>query len=747
MMPVPGVQRIVGWPVHTRAYAENRGERRHWVEAPVEPKHILVEIGRQVLRADAMMGAEQPRLQVREDEVNHRQHLLCLFRVAVEHDALVSVAHGREMIVSLPAIGGDLAVRLDVVGDKRFQGSLAAILQNLQAQTPGVDGAAAALALLLAHLDCASNVHLVMNAASFAARLAADERLIQLDRPLCANTISVGANHADTQLMQQQERRLIAAHSKLALELQCRHAWRLRRHKVGSPEPDLQRCAGRVHNGPRSEVGISLALPAPQNRRAILEAVCLCRCATLGANKTIGPAGSLQVVAARPLIREPVLKFQQSRRKRLDHARTRPIVALGVNRIGMVQTTGATSVGSTLLSFRLSPFQDDEGFVRHLLTCRSSGEPRIAASLYESYLSLKTDSHKGRSATLYALATLYSWAESVDLELDSLLVGGLGLVAPEVSAFSMWLRTRLGNGNPERLSSEARHNHNQILHFCRQACVYFITQYGPADRTADRVRQIELLARAQERSWQKQRLKQRKPSVAPDLSDDELRRIEAFLLPQHRASSVGEAVAHRDYFIWRLTIEFGLRIGEILSLRLQDCPAQGRDFLSVVRIEERTDGVVDPRGANAPRPKTLSRDLHPLWSGSSVFRLIGTYSSRFRRTRVKEHERHVFRWVLPHPFLIVATNGNPLSISATQDIACAIKAGTGIDFHWHLGRHAFFNRMYQLAKTNQEQQDLVYWGGWESEKSLLIYSRKARADRARRIMRTENEKWAWMQLS
>lgn len=409
---------------------------------------------------------------------------------------------------------------------------------------------------------------------------------------------------------------------------------------------------------------------------------------------------------------------------------------------------GQFEVDSPLLSFKLSPFLDERGNARHLLTCRSSGAPKVAASLYESYLSLKTDSHKGRSASLYALATLYSWAESVDIDVDGLLVGGHGLTASEVSAFSIWLRSRLTGGGPEQLSAHDRHNHNQIVHFCRQACVYFISQYGAVnDRSAGRVREIELLVRAQERSWQKQRVKQRKQSVAPDLSDDELRCIEAFLLPKNRASSVSETVAHRDYLMWRLAIEFGLRIGEMLALRLQDCPGPGRDFLSVVRIEERVGDVVDPRGANAPRPKTLSRDLHPLWSGSNIFQLIGSYSSRFRRSRIKEHGRHVFRWCLPHPFLVVATSGKPLSVSSAQDVARKVKAGTGIDFHWHLGRHAFFNRMYQLARSNQEQQDLVYWGGWESEKSLLIYSRKARADRARGIMRTENEKWAWMQLS
>ena len=43
-----------------------------------------------------------------------------------------------------------------------------------------------------------------------------------------------------------------------------------------------------------------------------------------------------RVVAAHPFVREHALTFQQSCRKRLGQARTLPIVALGVNRIGMV---------------------------------------------------------------------------------------------------------------------------------------------------------------------------------------------------------------------------------------------------------------------------------------------------------------------------------------------------------------------------------------------------------------------------
>lgn len=371
----------------------------------------------------------------------------------------------------------------------------------------------------------------------------------------------------------------------------------------------------------------------------------------------------------------------------------------------------------------------------------------IAASIYETHLAHKSDSQKTRSGSLYGAANLYSWADENGIDLDVQLLNGEGLTTPQISAFSAWLRTRLGEGEKTKLSPESRTTHNQTLHFCRQICVHFITQYATSNSAvAERVMQIELIANSQGREWTRVRIKTRKKRVAPDLTDQELARIEEFLLPENRSRQVGQDIAWRDYLLWRLTIEFGLRLGEVLSLRLQDCPALGRNYISVVRIEERDDGVIDPRGAHAPRPKTLSRDLRFLWKETRFPHLIAQYTTRFRRASLKEHGRQVHRWILPHPFLIVATNGKPLSISTANDVASAIKAATGIKFHWHLARHAFFNRMYLRAKTNQELQDLVYWGGWESEKSLEIYSRRARADRAKGVMRSENEKWSWTAL-
>jgi hypothetical protein len=99
----------------------------------------------------------------------------------------------------------------------------------------------------------------------------------------------------------------------LTLELQRRHAGRLCRHKGRSPEPDLHRCPGRVHNGTRCEVGVSSALAAPQNRWSVLEAVGLTRCSAPWTHKTIRPSNSRKVVTTRSLVGEHTLEFQQSR--------------------------------------------------------------------------------------------------------------------------------------------------------------------------------------------------------------------------------------------------------------------------------------------------------------------------------------------------------------------------------------------------------------------------------------------------
>src|SRR3954453_6993391 len=75
--------------------------------AAVEPEHVLVEVGRQVLPADrAMMGAQQPALGEAEEEMDAGQPGRRLPPRGAELGRLVGVALGLQAGVAGPAVGG-----------------------------------------------------------------------------------------------------------------------------------------------------------------------------------------------------------------------------------------------------------------------------------------------------------------------------------------------------------------------------------------------------------------------------------------------------------------------------------------------------------------------------------------------------------------------------------------------------------------------------------------------------------------
>lgn len=74
-------------------------------------------------------------------------------------------------------------------------------------------------------------------------------------------------------------------------------------------------------------------------------------------------------------------------------------------------------------------------------------------------------------------------------------------------------------------------------------------------------------------------------------------------------------------------IELGLRIGEVLALRLEDCPARIRPTFKIIRIEER-EGSRDPRSKRPARPKTLGRELSPSFQTACSTQLWGSTRAR-----------------------------------------------------------------------------------------------------------------------
>ena len=106
MNPVPGVKCRIGRRHAADGKPQHGIESGHRVKPPVEPEDVFIEIRLQVVLGNGpMMRAENPRLQVREGEVNHRQMCVGLIGIASEDERVVPIAQGRQFSVNTPAIG------------------------------------------------------------------------------------------------------------------------------------------------------------------------------------------------------------------------------------------------------------------------------------------------------------------------------------------------------------------------------------------------------------------------------------------------------------------------------------------------------------------------------------------------------------------------------------------------------------------------------------------------------------------
>jgi len=157
------IKGLVGGARDAGSDTECQGKCRHRVKTPVEPEYEFVEIRRQMLRAHSVVRSQQPRFQIGENEVNHRERFLGFFGVAAESHGLVPVADRWEVIVPQPAICDDLATRLNAVRYKRLQGVLAAITDDPQAQATRVNITTPSRDPLVANLNCTNPICLVVN--------------------------------------------------------------------------------------------------------------------------------------------------------------------------------------------------------------------------------------------------------------------------------------------------------------------------------------------------------------------------------------------------------------------------------------------------------------------------------------------------------------------------------------------------------------------------------------------------------
>lgn len=242
----------------------------------------------------------------------------------------------------------------------------------------------------------------------------------------------------------------------------------------------------------------------------------------------------------------------------------------------------------------VTKFVTDDGKVRALLLDRKTAQPSIIGSIFESSQSRQTSSYNSLVSALGGLAVLLSWAAENGVDVERRLLQGLPLNPREIDRFCIWLEGRLQNSAVCLTPSNIRTFNGQITQV-RRACEWFVLQFLAASNPNDRAQEVAAAKEYMSVQWNLNRKRDISSDCAPVLTDDEISEIEQFL----RASAQGPNASLRwirAYLIWRLAIEIGFRIGEILALRVEDCPSRFSNTFDIVRIEKRNNNFPDPRG-------------------------------------------------------------------------------------------------------------------------------------------------------
>ena len=262
----------------------------------------------------AMMRSLDPSFQVAENEMDHGQMRLGFVGVAAEGQSLVVVSHLRKAGISGPAIGAHDRAKRDVVFDKAGELVGAPIRHDAKPQPPRIDTAPVFLAVILVrpNFDSTDDDGFVVSATPFAARLAADHALIDLDRMLTANGVSFWANHAGAELVEYLKGRLVAGERKLALELNGGLPGDLRSHEICAPKPRREGRMARLHYGACRKRGIGFASTTSQyDRRAGCETVRLPYKSALRARKAARPTNGFKVASTSPIVGEDPLELRK----------------------------------------------------------------------------------------------------------------------------------------------------------------------------------------------------------------------------------------------------------------------------------------------------------------------------------------------------------------------------------------------------------------------------------------------------
>jgi len=332
------------------------------------------------------------------------------------------------------------------------------------------------------------------------------------------------------------------------------------------------------------------------------------------------------------------------------------------------------------------------------------------------------------AANLRVLGKVYRWTqEAAGFDLDDRLTGGRTLQNREIESLARSFR---GNTSAQEVDTGAFDQHLAI--------VEDFLKWSLDSENRGGCRSLDLAQLAQERNRIELILRSlRSGAHASDriepLEEAEIRAIRNSIGPRRDAQGILSFPevfsAHtrlRNWLMFEVALELGIRRGELLKLRLDSLPRGGDDGIRVLR---RPDDPHDSR-SKEPAVKTAERVIPASRNLLTAIRAYLTYPRPLGRISGRS------------PYLFVARSGSPVSMDTADDVIAAIGKHSGVSpLSWHRLRHTWAERMAEaFARQPNGMDRLVYLGGWTNPHSATRYIQRALARQAKEAVRSYHRK-------
>jgi integrase len=323
---------------------------------------------------------------------------------------------------------------------------------------------------------------------------------------------------------------------------------------------------------------------------------------------------------------------------------------------------------------------------------------------------------------------VYRWTqEAAGFDLDDRLTGGRTLQNREIESLARSFR---GNTSAQELDTGAFDQHLAI--------VEDFLKWSLDNENRGGRRSLDLAQLAQERNRIGLILRSlRSGAHASDriepLEEAEIRVIRNSIGPRRDAQGILSFPevfsAHtrlRNWLMFEMALELGIRRGELLKLRLDSLPRGSDDGIRVLR---RPDDPHDSR-SKEPAVKTAERVIPASRNLLTAIRAYLTYPRPLGRVSGRS------------PYLFVARSGSPVSMDTADDVIAAIGKHSGVSpLSWHRLRHTWAERMAEaFARQPNGMDRLVYLGGWTNPHSATRYIQRALARQAKEAVRSYHRK-------